>query len=71
MLEIFDLKLLLFLCFEWLVLFTYLVTFSHSLSNSATASSFESAAVYRATIAPLDHPAIVRTETSETPLRRA
>jgi hypothetical protein len=41
-----------------------------SLSNSATATSFDKAAVYRATIAPLDHPAIVRTETSEIPLRR-
>lgn len=48
-----------------------LLHLAHKRSNSETANSLDNAAVYLATIAPLDQPAIVRTETSETPLRRA
>lgn len=39
--------------------------------NSSTANSPDSALVYRATIAPLDHPAAARTDVSDTPLRSA
>jgi len=41
------------------------------LRNSSTANSPDNALVYRATIAPLDHPAAALTDVSDTPLLRA
>ena len=39
--------------------------------NSSTANSPDNARVYRATIAPLDHPVAALTDVSDTPLRSA
>jgi hypothetical protein len=41
------------------------------LRNSSTSNSPDNALVYRATIAPLDHPAAAFTDDSETPLQSA
>ena len=43
----------------------------HIRLNSSTANSPDKALVYRATIAPLDQPAVARTDASDTPLRSA